>query len=42
MFETVGGSRLNFGSRDSFFQSGSAPNFSHADSSEVISGKLSI
>src|SRR5260370_217710 len=42
MFETVGGSSLNFGSFDSFFQSGSAPNLSHPDSSAPISGKLSI
>jgi hypothetical protein len=39
MFETVGGSSLNFGSFESSFQSGSATNLSRPDSSEAISGK---
>lgn len=41
-FETVGGSSLNRGSLESFFQSGSAPNFSQAVSSASRFGKLSM
>ena len=42
MFDTVGGLRLNFGSAESFFQSGSALNFAHVASSAAISGKLNM
>lgn len=42
IFETVGGSSLKRGSAESFFQSGSALNFSQADSSPSRLGKLSI
>jgi hypothetical protein len=41
-FETVGGSILNRGSLESFFQSGSARNFSLAASSAATFGKLSM
>jgi hypothetical protein len=41
-FETVGGSSLNCGSAESFFQSGSAKNLSQAASSVARSGKLSM
>ena len=42
MFDTVGGSKLNLGSAESFLQSGSAENFSQSATSDGTSGKLSI